>query len=152
MTNNLPTLTEIKARRKPIRNVTREHHEKLSSLEHAALWITKHVGSMGFFILIFLWTATWLLWNVVGPRELQFDPFPSFVLWLFISNMIQLFLLPLLMIGQNLEARYAEARAEADFEVNREAEQEIEIVLAHLEAHRELLEEIKKSLGKKQKK
>jgi len=89
-----------------------------------------HVGTMGFFLLIFSWTVLWLGWNVIAPKSLQFDPYPAFVLWLFISNMIQIFLMPLIMIGQNLQARHAEARAEADFEVNVKAELEIETILA----------------------
>ncbi len=40
-----------------------------------------------------------------APKSLRFDPYPGFVLWLFISNMIQLFLMPLLLIGQNLLGR-----------------------------------------------
>lgn len=78
-------------------------------------------------------TISWLLWNSVGPKELRFDSFPAFVLWLFISNMIQIMLIPLIMIGQNLQGRHAEARAEADFEVNTKSEREIEAILMHLE-------------------
>ena len=61
-----------------------------------------------------------------GPKSLRFDPLPGFVTWLFISNMIQIFLMPLIMIGQNLQNRHAEARAESDYEVNVRAEKEIE--------------------------
>ncbi len=143
MPKQIPTLTEIKADRKPLRNAAKEHREHLAPLERLALWITKHVGSMGFFLLILVWTAGWLFWNMFGPPELQFDPFPAFVLWLFISNMIQLFLLPLLLIGQNLQARYTETRAEADFEVNLRAQEEIGIILAHLEDIKELLKKKK---------
>ena len=42
-----------------------------------------------------------------APTDLRFDPYPAFVLWLFISNMIQIFLMPLLMVGQNLQAKRA---------------------------------------------
>ena len=42
-------------------------------------------------------------------------------------------LMPLIMIGQNLQGKHSEARAEADFEVNVRAEQEIEAILQHLE-------------------
>ncbi|KKW46850.1 MAG: Membrane protein-like protein [Parcubacteria group bacterium GW2011_GWB1_56_8] len=94
---------------------------------------------MGFFAVILVWTACWLIWNTSAPAELRFDPFPAFVLWLFISNFIQLFLLPLLLLGQNLEDRHAEIRARADLEVNRRAEQEIEAILARLEKQNELL-------------
>jgi uncharacterized membrane protein len=42
--------------------------------------------------------------------------------------MIQIFLIPLILIGQNLQSRYAEIRAESDFEVNIRAEKEIELI------------------------
>lgn len=129
-----------------MRNINIEHRAKLSSLEKLAVLVTRKVGSMGFFIIIFLWTALWLLWNIAAPLEFRFDPFPAFVLWLFISNTIQLFLLPLLMIGQNLQGRHAEARAEADFEVNTKAEREIETILRHLENQNETLERLRRRL------
>ena len=79
---------------------------------------------------------------------LRFDPFPTFVLWLFISNMLQIFLMPLLMIGQNLQGRHSEARAENDFNVNVKAEKEIEVILEHLEYQNNLILEIVNKLGK----
>lgn len=136
------TVEEMKKNRKPVRNVNIEHKENLSGLEKVAIWITDHVGSMGFFLIIFAWTAIWLGWNTLGPEKSQFDPYPAFVLWLFISNMIQIFLMPLIMIGQNLQSRHAEARAEADFEINTKAEQEIETILIHLENQNELILQI----------
>lgn len=104
----------------------------MTGLDRAALWSTQHVGTMGFFFVILTWTVIWLGWNMVAPKPLQFDPFPAFVLWLFISNMIQILLMPLIMVGQNLQGKHAEARAEADFEVNVKAEVEIEKILVHL--------------------
>jgi uncharacterized membrane protein len=97
---------------------------------------------MGFFLLIFVWTVVWLSWNTLAPESARFDPYPAFVLWLFMSNMIQIFLMPLIMVGQNLQSRHAEARAEADFEINTKAEREIEVVLDHLEHQNELILEI----------
>ena len=94
---------------------------------------------MGFFLIIFVWTVSWLAWNALGPRELRFDPYPGFVLWLLISNMIQIFLRPLIMIGQNLQRRHSDARAEADFEINTKAEREIETILQHRESQNELI-------------
>ena len=143
------SLEEIRKARKPIRNVNVEHREHMTSLDRFALWITEHIGSMGFFLLIFFWTVAWLGFNLLGPKEYQFDPYPAFVLWLFISNMIQIFLMPLLMIGQNLQGKHAEARAEADFDVNTKAEQEIETILIHLENQNDLMTEILKKVEQK---
>ncbi|MGZ4851302.1 MAG: DUF1003 domain-containing protein, partial [Candidatus Bathyarchaeia archaeon] len=101
---------ELKKLRKPIQNVNVKHKETLGALEKFAVWITNYVGSMGFFLIIFGWTVLWLGWNTMGPTELRFDPFPAFVLWLFASNVLQIFLMPLIMIGQNLQGRHTEAR------------------------------------------
>jgi uncharacterized membrane protein len=136
------TLAEVRKHRTPIRRVNIEHKESLSGMERAALWITNRVGTMGFFLVIFGWTVCWLSWNTLAPASLRFDPFPAFVLWLFMSNMIQIFLMPLIMVGQNLQSRHAEARAEADFEINTKAEREIEVVLQHLERQNDLILEV----------
>jgi uncharacterized membrane protein len=142
---------ELKKLRKPIRNVNVLHKESLSLLETFAVKLTDHVGSIGFFLIIFGWTILWLGWNTIAPKEWRFDPFPAFVLWLFISNVIQIFLMPLIMIGQNLQGRHAENRAESDFEVNVRAEKEIEVILLHLEHQNELIMKILKNItiGKK---
>lgn len=138
----IPEVGELKGKSKPLRNVNERHKESLSMLDKLALWITDHVGSMRFFFLIFLWTVSWLGWNTLAPATLRFDPYPAFVLWLFISNMIQIFLMPLIMIGQNLQSRHAEMRAEEDFNINKKAENEVEIILKHLENQNEMILEI----------
>ena len=114
--------------------------ERTSKLERFALHITNAVGTIWFFFAIFAWTAVWLAWNALGPRSARFDPFPGFVLWLFLSNMIQLFLMPLIMVGQNIQSRAADKRAEADLKVNRAAEEEIQAIRAELA-------ELKRMLG-----
>jgi len=148
----LQTLEEIKKQYRPIRNANIEHQEKLSSINKAALWITDHVGSMGFFFIIFLWTITWLGWNTLAPAAMRFDPSPAFVFWLFISNMIQIFLMPLIMIGQNLQSKHAEIRAEEDYLINKKAEAEVEAILLHLENQNDLilkiLQRLEQSEGK----
>jgi uncharacterized membrane protein len=139
---------ELKKLRKPINNVNVKHRESLSKLEKIAVKVTDSVGSMGFFLLILTWTLVWLGWNTLAPKEARFDPFPAFVLWLFISNMIQIFLMPLIMIGQNLQGRHSERRAESDFNVNVRAEKEIEIILMHLENQNELILKILDKIDK----
>ncbi len=147
--HNPLSLDAIRKLRKPLRNVNEAHSEKLTRLERFAAWITKHIGSMGFFLIILSWTILWLTWNTLGPRHLRFDPYPAFVFWLFISNMIQIFLMPLIMIGQNLQGRHTEMRAEADYEVNTRAEREIETILQHLENQNELILKILHRLEEK---
>lgn len=140
------SLEELKKTLDSVHHVHQQRQKNLHGTERLALWITEHVGSMRFFFLIAGWTIGWLGWNTLAPASLRFDPFPAFVLWLFISNMIQIFLMPLIMIGQNLQSRHAEERAEADYIINKKAETEIETILQHLENQNELILEILRRL------
>ncbi len=141
-------LAELRQIGGKIQNPNKKHKESLSRLERLAVWITEHVGTMGFFLVIFAWTVFWLSWNTFGPVNHRFDPAPAFVFWLFISNMVQIFLMPLIMVGQNLQSRHAELRAEADFAVNTKAEAEVEAILQHLEQQNELIIKILNELEK----
>jgi len=96
---------------------------------------------MGFFVVIFIWTVLWLSWNMLAPKVIRFDPFPGFVLWLFISNMIQLFLMPLILIGQNLQAQASDQRAKNDYRINCKAEEEIQEIKGSLKRILKHLEE-----------
>jgi len=139
-------LAEIRAKH-PLFNTYAQLRAEMGQLEKLAVWITDHVGTMTFFLLIVIWTALWLGWNFFAPPNLQFDPPMGFVFWLFISNLIQIMLMPLLMIGQNIQGRASEARAEHDLEVNIKAEAEIELVLHHLERQNEMLAAMLQSQG-----
>jgi uncharacterized membrane protein len=123
--NEIKLLADIRKEFGEIKNANTLHKEKLSALEKLAVFITEKIGTMGFFFIIFIWTVSWLGWNVFGPSSMRFDPFPGFVLWLFISNLIQLHLMPLIMIGQNIQGKHSSLRAEYDFQTNRKAEREI---------------------------
>jgi uncharacterized membrane protein len=147
MPQNTPLkLEELKRKRQECMRSLKRDSKKASLLDRLALWITNKVGSMGFFVLIFLWTVCWLGWNILSPEKARFDPYPAFVLWLFISNMIQLFLLPLIMIGQNLQSQHSEHRAETDLKINELAEMENETILIHLENQNAMMLEILKNM------
>jgi uncharacterized membrane protein len=129
----LPKLLDLVRGRTSIQNVNDQHEESLSRLDRLALVITEHVGTMGFFLVIFIWTVLWLGWNFLAPKTLQFDPPMAFVFWLFLSNMIQILLMPLLMVGQNLQGRHAELRAQTQYEINLQSAREVEAILKHME-------------------
>ncbi|MBI2515087.1 DUF1003 domain-containing protein [Candidatus Wolfebacteria bacterium] len=142
-------MPESEDKEKLFQNVNVRHKESLTRLERFAVWVTDRIGTMGFFFLIFAWTMLWFLWNTIGPKEFRFDPFPAFALWLFISNMLQLFFLPLIMVGQNLQSRHAELRAEHDFEINQKAEREIEAISAKLGEQKKILSEVLDKLDRR---
>lgn len=121
------------------KNANQIYNSLLKQSEKFAIWITDKVGTIGFFAIIFIWTILWLTWNTLAPAYARFDPYPAFVLWLFVSNMIQIFLMPLIMVGQNLQSKHAEIRAENDFEVNVKAEKEVGEIKQELKEIKEML-------------
>lgn len=143
------SLADMKARRKPLRDQVADRRQKLSRLDRLAVWITCHVGTMGFFFAIFGWTALWLGWNFLAPKALRFDPPMGFVFWLFISNVIQILLMPLIMVGQNVQGAHADARAEHDLAINTQAEEEIEVIMQHLEYQNTILIKMMSELNAK---
>jgi uncharacterized membrane protein len=91
--------------------------------------VTAAVGTMGAFYFFALCMAAWMFWQTEAHKP--FDPYP-FAFLLFLGNIVQLLLMPLIMVGQNIQTAHADARADADYEVNRRAEEEIEKLLAGL--------------------
>ncbi len=134
------SLAALRKSRKPLKDLDKERRKTMKPLDRLAVWTTARVGTMGFFLLIFGWT-------VLAPKPLRFDPPMGFVLWLFISNMIQILLMPLIMVGQNVQGAQSDARAEHDLTVNVRAEEEIEIILQHLEYQNSLLLRLMREIG-----
>ena len=84
------------------------------------------------------WTVVWTGYNILASEFTSlhlhaFDPFPAFVAYLLISNVIQILLMPLIMVGQNLQGRHSETRAELDFQVNLKNEISLTEVLRRLD-------------------
>ncbi|MCL4365741.1 DUF1003 domain-containing protein [Patescibacteria group bacterium] len=143
---DIESLENLQKKFGPLKNTNKVHRSKLSFTDKLALFVTEKIGTMGFFFIIFIWSFVWLGWNIFAPEYLRFDPFPAFVLWLFISNLIQIHLMPLIMVGQNIQGEHAELRAEHDFETDTKAEKEIETILLHLENQQELILKILKKI------
>lgn len=148
MGKEITSLEDLRKQFASPKNVNVLHRSRLSPVDKLALFVTDKIGTMGFFFIIFTWTITWLGWNMLAPKNLRFDPFPAFVLWLFISNLIQIHLMPLIMVGQNIQGKHAELRSEHDFETDKKAEKEIETILLHLENQQQLILQILKKLEK----
>ena len=135
----------------PVTNANDVYKSGLSPLDKLAVKITDKVGSMGFFLAILVWTILWTVYNILASEVTSlhwksFDPFPAFVAYLLISNVIQILLMPLIMVGQNVQSRHTEIRAELDFEINQKAEKEIMVVLHNLEHNTDLLIQLMRHL------
>jgi CRP-like cAMP-binding protein len=143
--------TNLLVSQRATRNANIVHEQSLSALDRLAIAITDKVGSIGFFLIIAGWTVLWTGYNILASEVpalhwRAFDPFPAFVAYLLVSNVIQILLMPLIMVGQNLQGRHSETRAELDFEVNQKAEKEVMATLLHLERNTDLLLQLMKHL------
>jgi len=135
------TIADIRREFAPIANTNEVHMSRLSKTDRLALYITKRVGTMGFFYIC----------AILVTIPIFFAPALPVVQYIS-SGYLQLILLPLIMVGQNLQGRHAELRAEHDYQTNVKAEKEIEAVLLHLEKQDETMLEILRRLEKMEKK
>lgn len=131
------TLKELKKTFAPIKNPNVIHRNRMSKLDKLALFVTNKVGSMGFFFAcVILVTIPLLFTSTIS------------VVQYISSGILQLILLPLIMIGQNLQGRHAELRAQHDFDTNVKAEKEIETIILHLEKQHKMMLEILQGIEK----
>jgi uncharacterized membrane protein len=85
----------------------------------------RFMGSARFLIYKKLFVANWVLWNLLGPRELRWDDYPFIFLTLMLSLQAS-YAAPLILLAQNRQEardrviaeqdRQADARAHADME------------------------------------
>jgi uncharacterized membrane protein len=119
------------------RDPHREVQEGLGRQDRIALRITRAMGTMYAVYALAIFMLGWMLLQAVMAGG-AFDPYP-FVFLLFLANVVQLLLMPLIMVGQNLQGRHTEARASVEFETVTKTFADLESVLAHLdEQDREL--------------
>lgn len=52
------------------------------------------------------------------------------------------------MVGQNIQAKHAQLRAEHDFEIDQKSEKQIETILLHLENQERIMSEVLERLKK----
>lgn len=67
------------------------------------------------FAVIIAWTLGWVTWQVL-PFTKHFDPLPGLVIYLLISNFVQLMLMPLIGAGQTAEAKFDALKSHIDHE------------------------------------
>ncbi len=125
-------------------NVNEVHEGRLSMNDRVALWITRAVGTMWAVYFMATGMAGWMFCQAWLHNQ-AFDPYP-YAFLLFLGNVIQLLLMPLIMVGQNIQGRHAELRAEEEYRTTEANLQDIQQVMEHLVAldrelllHREIL-------------
>lgn len=118
----------LKNRRQP-EDINFKHKSGLKSHDKMAVRVTGVIGSMYAVYFLTVIILAWMLAQKILSRP--FDPYP-FAFLLFITNIIQLLLIPLIMVGQNIQARHSELRAQEEFKTTQTILKDIETIITHL--------------------
>jgi uncharacterized membrane protein len=113
-------------------NPTQVVRQRMTFQDRLALVITGAVGTMYAVYVFGLFMAAWMIFQIVSGKS-AFDPFP-FAFLLFMGNIVQLLLMPLIMVGQNLQGRHTEVRSEEEYKTVGKTFADLETVMRHLDA------------------
>ena len=102
----------IKDREKSGPHVTKDEHLGLNG--RLAVFMTSKFGSMGAFYVLMVWMFGWMILATAGFWIFKSDPYP-FTFLLFLSNLVQLFALPILAVGQQVLSRASDKQAEQTY-------------------------------------
>jgi len=123
-------------RHKP-ENINTKQQASLRLQDKVALLITSAVGTMYAVYFFAVFMAGWMLWQGAVSKH-PFDPYP-FAFLLFIGNIVQLLLMPLIMVGQNIQGRHAQFRSDEEYKTTLTSYHDLELILRHLDAQDEQL-------------
>ena len=145
----MPLIEPPKHERHEPQNANEVSKSKMRFQDRLALRITLLVGTMttaGIFALISLFAL---------PDAIKSHNIIIIVAWVS-QAFLQLVLLPIIIVGQNLQGQHTEVRAEEEFETTTTSYHDLEHILKHLDAQDEellkqskLIEEILKKIEKK---
>lgn len=98
-------------------------HEHVGFNGRLAMTITQAFGSMWMFYILVGWMFAWMTLASVGFGFFRTDPYP-FTFLLFLSNLVQLWALPVLAVGQQVLSRASDKQA---LQTYRDAEAVLEL-------------------------
>lgn len=98
----------------------------MNMLDKVAVVITKIVGTM--------WCAiAFTILALISLPAAIHGGVATIISWI-AQTFLQLVLLSIIMVGQNLQSRHSEIRADADYETNVEAKKDIETLMKRLDS------------------
>ncbi len=89
-------------------------HEHIGFNGRLAVFITNRFGSMWAFYFLVIWMFGWMFLASTGFAYFRNDPYP-FTFLLFLSNLVQLFALPILAVGQQVLSRASDKQAQQTY-------------------------------------
>ncbi|WP_049574164.1 DUF1003 domain-containing protein [Nonomuraea sp. SBT364] len=87
--------------------------------------IARFLGTARFLVYMTVFVAVWIIWNVVAPGRLQFDPYPFIFLTLMLSLQAS-YAAPLILLAQNRQDDRDRVQYEQDRDTAERNQAEIE--------------------------
>jgi len=112
MTNTHISHPRIEERGKERPHLTKHEHMGLNG--RFAVFITNKFGTIETFYILVIWMFGWIILASAKVGIFRQDPYP-FSFLLFLSNLVQLFALPILAVGQQVLSRASDKQAEQTF-------------------------------------
>ncbi len=109
------------------RNPNDADDQHFSLAQRVADLIADFSGSMPFLLINLVIFVLWILANTVGPKEVQFDPYPFQFLTMAVS-LEAIFLSIFVLISQNRQSAKDRVKADMDYQVNVKSELEMSVI------------------------
>ena len=87
----------------------------------------RFMGTASFLIYMTLFVVVWVVWNLVGPKELRWDDYPFIFLTLMLSLQAS-YAAPLILLAQNRQEARDRVIAEQDRQANARAHADMEFL------------------------
>jgi len=87
----------------------------------------RFMGTATFLVYMTLFVTVWIVWNVMAPEHLRFDPFPFIFLTLMLSLQAS-YAAPLILLAQNRQEMRDRVVAEQDRQANARAHADMEFL------------------------
>jgi uncharacterized membrane protein len=119
-------------------NVNKKHASKMNVLDRLGVTITRAVGTM---IAAFLFTALAL---ISLPAALKTHDKIVIVAWI-AQTFLQLVLLPIIMVGQNIQGKHSEVLADEEFKTTQTTYKDLEHLILVNQQQLEILVKLAKA-------
>ncbi|WP_328815462.1 DUF1003 domain-containing protein [Nonomuraea cypriaca] len=103
--------------------------------------IARFLGTARFLVYMTVFVSVWVIWNVVVPPNLKFDPYPFIFLTLMLSLQAS-YAAPLILLAQNRQSDRDRIQYEADREAAERNQAEIEYLTREIAGLRLALSEV----------
>ena len=109
----------------------RQAVREATSSERIGQRISDAIGTTAFVVLQLIVMAAWMLWNLMAPANMRFDPYP-FGLLTFIVSLEGVLIATFVLIAQNQMSRHSDRRDHLSLQISMLAEQEMTLMLKQL--------------------